>query len=450
MMTTLTPVQHKPARQPVHQPGRQRSGRPLPQARRQRGTTLLEALVALLVLSLGMFSVARVQTTLRLNADMARQRSEAVRLAQEDMERLRAFSVIAATAGARAYADIVNATTAVDASTGYASNTRYQVSRSIANAGVPNAKTASVAVTWADRVGSEHQVVLNSVIAGSNPAYSGALSVAAASQALGGVNARSVRIPLVAKNLGNGSSAFKPVSGGTVALVMNNTTGLVTGRCTGVNAGLATQEITAADLGACDALVGQLLSGVVRFSNSAPASATLANDMPPAVAVALTLSGGTYPAAPYCASDAMKAVTVTNASGSRVDVVPIAATAASMGLTAWTETGDRHVAYHCVVYPLAGSGVWSGRTTLAPAGWTLGTGPDDRRVCRFTADLDGSGAIDANVEHPASYASVGGALAHQNFLVIKGSESCPTGAPVKLDGASEPVYANFSTAQHQP
>jgi Tfp pilus assembly protein PilV len=418
--------------------------------RRQRGSTLLEALVALLVLSLGMFSVARVQTHLRLNADLARQRSEAVRLAQEDLERLRAFSVIAATVGARAYADIVNASTVVDASTGYASNTRYQVVRSITAADAPNAKNASVSVSWADRAGAGHQVVLNSVISGSNPAYSGALSVVPARQTLGGVNARSVRIPLGAKNLGNGSSAFKPASGGSVALIMNNTTGLVTARCVGVNAAVATQALTAADLSRCDALTGQLLSGVVRFSSAAPPSASQANEVPPAVAIALTLSGGTYPAAPSCASEAMKTVSYTSATGLRVEAVPIAAAPAAIGLNAWTETDERHVAYHCVVYPLAGSGLWSGRTTLAPAGWTIGTGPDDRRVCRYTADLDGSGAIDANAEHPASYSGVDGPLAHQNFLVIKGSEICPNGTAVKLDGASEPLYANLATTQHQP
>ena len=418
--------------------------------RSQRGTTLLEGLVALLVLSLGMFSVARVQTQLRLNADMARQRTEAVRLAQEDMERLRAFSVLAASAGARSYADIVNAVTAVDASTGYASNTRYQVSRSIANAAAPNAKSASVTVSWADRAGSAHEVTLNSVIAGSNPAYSGALSVAPARAAIASVNARSVRIPLGAKNLGNGSSAFKPVSSGTVALVMDNTTGQVTGRCQGVNAALATQDLSAADLAGCDSLTGQLLSGVIRFSTGGPPNASQANEVPPAVAVALTLSGGPYPAAPSCAVEAMKTVSYNASSGQRMQTVPIAATPASLGLSAWTETGDRHVAYHCVVYALAGSGTWSGRTTLAPAGWTLGTGPDDRRVCRYSADLDGSGAVDTNTEHPASYAGVDGPLASQNFLVIKGSEICPLGTPVTLDGAGLAVYANLATVQHQP
>ena len=424
--------------------------KPLTSLRRQRGTTLLEALVALLVLALGMFSVARVQTQLRLNADMARQRSEAVRLAQEDLERLRAYSVLAATAGARAYADIVTSTTVIDAAAANAGSTRYQVARNVTPSDAPLAKNASVAVSWEDRAGGEHQVVLNSVISGSNPAYSGALSVGPAGSAMSTVLGRSVRIPLAARNLGNGSSAFKPVSGGTVALVMNNTTGLVTGRCTGVNGAVATPDLSTANLGSCDALTGQLLSGVVRFSTVGPPIANQANEVPAAVAIALTLSGGSYPAPPYCASEAMKTVSIGGASGVRLEAVPIAATAASMGLGGWTETGDRHVAYHCVVYPLGGSGLWSGRTTLAPAGWTLGTGPDDRRVCRFTADLDGSGAIDANAEHPASYVDVNGPLAHQNFLVINGSESCPAGTPVRLDGAGEPALVNLATAQHQP
>lgn len=392
-------------------------------ARRQHGTTLIEALIALLVLSLGMFAVARMQTQLRLNSDLARQRSEAVRLAQQDLERLRAFSVIAATGGARAFADIVNATTVVDASTGYASNTRYTVARSVSEAAAPNAKNASVVVGWADRAGADQQVELNSLISGGNPAYTGALSVVSATSSMSGVKARSVLIPLTAKNLGNGSSGFKPVSGGTVALVMSNTTGLVTARCTGVSAALATQDLSVADLGACDSLSGQLLSGVVRFTSAVPPIAGQANEVPPALAVALALSGGSYPAPPYCASEAVVVA---------------------------SPTADQHVAYHCVVYPLAVGGTWSGRTTLAPAGWTIGTGPDDRRVCRFSADLDGSGAVDANAEHPAGYSNVVGPLAHQNFLVIKGSEACPSGTSVNLDGANAPVYANLATVQHQP
>ena len=158
----------------------------------------------------------------------------------------------------------------------------------------------------------------------------------------------------------------------------------------------------------------------MRFSTSGAPLAAQATEAPAAVAVALTLTGSDYPAPPWCASEAVE-----------------------------TAGGDRHVAYHCVVYPPA-SGLWSGRTTLTPAGWTLGTGPDDRRVCRYSSDQDGSGAIDTNAEHPAAYANVDASLTHQNFLVIRGNEACPSGTPVRLEAGSAPIHVNLATVQHQP
>ena len=54
-----------------------------------RGVTLIEALVALAVMSFGMLAVVGVQATLRVNGDVAKQRAEAVRIGQEAVERLR-------------------------------------------------------------------------------------------------------------------------------------------------------------------------------------------------------------------------------------------------------------------------------------------------------------------------------------------------------------------------
>ena len=141
----------------------------------QRGTTLFEALVAFLVLSLGMVAIARVQGHLRLDADAARQRSEAVRLAQEDMETLRGFATIdaAAAVGTRAFDAIASTSRSVD------SGTAYRIDRQIAATGALHAKAASVTVSWTDRSGSAQQVALHSIIAGTDPALSGALALAA-------------------------------------------------------------------------------------------------------------------------------------------------------------------------------------------------------------------------------------------------------------------------------
>lgn len=430
-------------------------------AARQRGTTLLEALVAFLVLSLGMLTVARVQTQLRLNSDVARQRSEAVRLGQEDLESLRAFSIVAASAasgGARSYADVTSAASSVDSAAGYAINTRYRVARQIDPVDAmnpnhaPNAKDAAVTVSWSDRSGAAQQVVLNSIIAGSDPAYTGALGVARGGVPVLGAYGRSHRIPLGAKDLGGGRSAFKPAPSGSVALVFDNRSGLVTGRCTGINPATPSRDLQAADLSACDANIGYLLSGIVRFTSAAPPDPAQAIEAPLAADVALALAGGAYPNPPVCATEALKTVSYTPGGGAaslRIEAVPLAALPASVGVAGWVDSGDRHLAYHCVVYPLV-NGQWSGRTTLLPAGWSVGLGAADRRVCRYSADLDGSGAVDTNLEHPATYANVDGALAHQNFLVIKGSETCPTRPGVRVEGHPADVYANLSTAQHQP
>ena len=413
----------------------------------QRGTTLLEGMVAFLVLSLGMLSVVRVQTQLRLNSDVARQRSEAVRLAQEDLEKMRAFSSIAIRAGANAYAGLAAGTLSIDASSGQPSNTTYAMTREVSDTDVPNAKSATVNVAWDDRNGTLQQVVLNTVISGSDPAYAGALKVAPRLQPVRGVLSRSASIPTSAADLGNGSSAFKPLTTGAEAWLFDNVSGAIRARCTGLNAALPSASLRAADLGTCETLRATLLSGVVRFSDAMPPDPSLANDVPAVLSVAMALTGSATGATSSCAAEARKTVNYSLAGLNRTEGLPLSATATSMGADGWRETGERYLAYHCAVTPAATSSTWSGRATLVPAGWTIGSGPNDRRVCRYAPDLDRSGAIDNNLEHPDTYTAVAASLTNQNFLVIKGSQACPARASSpNATGA----LADLGTAPHQP
>lgn len=414
----------------------------------QRGATLVEALVAFVVLLLTVVAVVRVHGQFRLGSDIARQRSEAVRLGQEDLEGLRAFSVIAASAGARSWAEIASASTTIDGAAGYVTNTAYRLAREIRVEPAGAAKDASVTIEWTDRAGAAQRVVLDSIVAAQDPVYAGALGAVPAT-VVRGAYGRSAFVPPMAKNLGGGRSAFKPLAAGSVAIVVDNATGAVVARCASVSTALATRDLTSGDLAGCDSGAGMLLSGIVRFSLAAPPDPADARDVPPIVDIALATSGGVYPQPPTCASEASKTVTYVSAGIARTEAVPIAATPSTLGLATWTDTGDRHVAYHCIVYPLA-SGRWSGRATLVATGWSIGTGAADRRVCRYAADTDGSGAVDTNVEHPATYVGVTGPLANQNFLVVAGAQACPVAGPVRIEGTAGDVFADLSTVQHQP
>ena len=75
----------------------------------QRGVSLIEAIVAMAVMAFGMMAVVGLHTTLRQNSDIAKQRSEAVRIAEEAIEQWRAFSIMGATSGPSfGYGDIAS------------------------------------------------------------------------------------------------------------------------------------------------------------------------------------------------------------------------------------------------------------------------------------------------------------------------------------------------------
>ena len=353
----------------------------------QRGTSLFGTLIAFLVLSLGVLAAARLQTELRLGAEVARQRSEAVRLAQREIEALRAFTVVATTTGQPAFDDIASRSSSVDGAA------RFTLTRQVDDEVALHAKRVGVRIDWADAAGNAHQVALDTVVDGSEPALGGALSLAPTGAPVKDPLARAVHIPVGAVDLGNGSSALvlpDPAGAGSgslggTALVFDNASGTVIARCTAPVAA----NLTLADLGPCDRSAGMLLSGHVRFEPGVAA-------LPFGMALLLTDAGNAKP--PFCGHAAPT-----------------------------LENGVAFVAFHCVVYAPAGRSTWSGRLDVVPVNWTLGSAASDLRVCRTTADLDGSGAIDANLEHPGVYTNVKGALTQQNFSIVKGTQNCTVG-----------------------
>lgn len=403
--------------------GRRRLMRMPAAARRQRGVSLVEALVAFLVVGLGMLSIVSVQATLRYNSDVAKQRTEAVRLAQEELESLRAFTRLESTAGQPDYVEIASMLPrAVDVAI---TNTTYSIQREVTSVVNGGHKIVRVVVRWRDRranpdvAGTNQEVALQSTIAALDPALGAVVTIPPASTSTLLPKARHPFIPTRARDLGDGRSVFKPAEGGAVAWVFDNTTGYIT-RCT-VSFASTTQTLTSAQLVDCDDFEGFLLAGFVRFTAADPVTEADA-EAPDGVAFNIKLVAtpvGDGEREPRC-----------------FDYSEAAVAAASSSVT-----------FFCVVYPRADN-LWTGDLTAETDadGFAWGVGEGQYRLCRYSADYDADGTVE-NAEHPARYTNMDGGLLNQNFLVVPGPASCPT------DSAPDPSSGdliNANTVQVEP
>jgi Tfp pilus assembly protein PilV len=407
-----------------------------------RGVSLVEAMVALAVMAFGMLTVVGVQSTLRLNGDIAKQRTEATRIAQESLEQSRAFEVIEAAdaaPGQLAWADIDSNTLDVTPDN---SNTTYRVQRSVTTYTDPAAKALRVTVTWNDRAGQAQSVSLSSSLAAVAPALSGTLNVRAGASAGGPVRRpfkRHASIPVQARDFGDGRSAFVPPFRPWLILVFNNVTGLITGICERAfgDDDLSNENVQPSDVSSCaNNTLAQLLSGFVRFHRETDGPPLTAADVEdpdgPALRmrmqIALTSSG--HPTGSFCIDDANLESTSTGA-------LPFGT-------------------YFCVIKSNS-SGLWSGQTFIEAqrtnvAGneidWQISSasGDNNYRVCRYTTAASDAQAV-PNADHPRNYSNVNGNLTDQNFVVIPSVKLCPT------DVAANPAagdVVNSNTLQHQP
>ena len=389
---------------------------------RERGISLIEALVAMGVMAFGMLAVVGLQVTLRANSDVAKQRAEAVRIAQGEVEHWRAFTRIPhLDAFTTSYDDLIS-----DAPPAYVGiNATYQTTRTITTTGSPPFKTLFVQVAWKDRADQDQSVQLSTAIAGTPPELVGTLALPPsgipARQPLG----RNPAIPVLAKDFGDRSGFVPPQpGGGTVTWVFNNTTGLIVGVCAA--AGVANSSLLTIDIiNSCDATTRQLLSGYVRFASTAALHVPASEARSPgglAMNLHLTLTPGPTSAAVVLSSTCFDdAATVAGAA------VPGAA-----------------VSYYCAIVSSA-SKTWAGRSRIDPlaGGWTISNaGAPNFTVCRYTPLANDGGAGSKNVDHPLNYteagSAAGAALTNQNFLVITAADGCApyTGTRTHQDGTA--------------
>jgi Tfp pilus assembly protein PilV len=391
--------------------------------RRQRGASLVEALVAVLVMGFGMMAVVGIQGRLRNSGDMAKQRAEATRIAGAEMESLRAYAALTRSDEvpdeALVFDEIVSGTTEITAA-----STTYTVGKTVTpldDGGID----VRLNISWQDR-STEDNETLNLQWQTSLAAVEPKLIAAAFVPPDFGISQRRAQdrhpaVPLGAKTLSPQRSVFKPVPSGSVALVFNSMTGMVTGLCDGL-AAVSTKDITEADVAACAnsyAAGAYLLSGHVRFSLAAVPDPASPNDTVLPVGLAVDLTSSVHPAPPVCYSDS------------------------SLNLLA----GMQAVDYYCVIpprAPTAGDGAlyWSGKSRLT--GLSLAAG--GYRVCRYSDDYNGDGKIN-NAEHPQDYLKLAESLARQNFLVVKFEAGCPAGQKIDIPAQ---VFRSTVTVAHQP
>ncbi|HSV69764.1 MAG TPA: prepilin-type N-terminal cleavage/methylation domain-containing protein [Methylibium sp.] len=231
--------------------------------RSQRGFTIIEALIALLVMAFGMLSLAGMQVMLSRNGDFAKQRAEALRLAQDRLERLRAFDGVGSGT-----IDWNNLPVAAETFNGN-TNATFTVTGALAGATTDAMRPLTITVAWTDRTGTAQTLVLPSVISKTNPETIGLVAnPLPLNQPLRRPKNRNINIPIPAIDLGNGESAtqFSP----TFAIVYSNTTGGVVRLCTLPNITTATADDIndAIDANACTSVTGYIVAGYIRRSDS--------------------------------------------------------------------------------------------------------------------------------------------------------------------------------------
>lgn len=371
-----------------------------PRRKSTRGVSLVEALVALAVMAIGMLGLVGMQSTLRANSDAAKQRSEAVRLAQEAIEEWRAFAVLTPTAGVTDYADLVPGTTTDPAIAG--SNATYTRTRTVTAMPAPRAgKSLLVDVTWQDRAGETQSVQLSTVIAGIAPELSAMLSIPTRGDATGGSpQVRHRAIPPGAIQLGGtlaGRSGLIPPGASGVAWVFDNVSALMT-ICTTTASSTALLLDTNISCGTDNAV---LLAGFLRYA---------LGNTPPTTADALN------PPSPPSAMPAPLQLWVQRTAPSALDV------------QCYTENvvaPSFYTAYLCAIPVTVTNNIvqgWSGRLDFRPStlmATTLAETSATRvKACRYFAG--------------GTYTDVTGPRANQNYLVIRAGDGlatafgCPT------------------------
>lgn len=340
------------------------------------GFALVEAVITMLVLAVGLLALAATFLKLSRSEDVARQRSEATRLAVDQIEAMRAYTQIAVGANAVSWNGLASGEDTL--ATNGAFTRRWTFSGSSAD----TMRTLQVDVSWTDRSNEAQNVSMATVISRTDPLDVGVLGFPLpANTTLKRPKNRNLNIPVPASDLGNGESAFR-LPNTNFAVVFSNESGYVVKSC---NLASGVTIITVADLSDCSDATAYILAGYISLHSlsSFPSGLTIH-------------TGG-----------------VTGESGMTCSVSNAVDQTTGVAISGYKY-------YLCVVSMPAGGAAWSGGIKLASSVLQSGS---NLLVCRFQyATANG---INANQRNVQPYIQVAESLDSQNY-VITDDGSCPT------------------------
>jgi len=383
---------------------------------RQCGFFLIETMVSFALMSVGLLVLAGMQISVSRNADVSKQRVEAMRLAQERVETMRAFTHIAPTPGGAGSAAtpldpdraggarLAWTQMASDVDVGNPlestqfSNTRFDRRWTVGGLASDAMRPISVTVKWTDRAGAAQFVTLNSVISQSDPTTVAALGFPLPNNTnLKLPKNRVLNIPVPAIELGGGASAYQISS--SLAIVFNNLTGNVVQKCSST----VTAATYASGAAGCTVYNAYIVAGNV--------SGSIDSATPPTRPSGINTNQVSY-GAPGEFISCSYAQTKDQVSGAVI-------------------AGSHY--YLCVVPVAATTGTWSGVIRLGGVPTTA-----SYKVCRLEYPGDVSDTTDMkNTRNIQPYVAVNASLDNQNYVLDSSAN------------ASCPVVSGLQTILHQ-
>jgi len=399
--------------------------------RQQIGFSIVEALIALAIMGFGILGLAGLQAALSRNSDVAKQRTEAMRIAQEKIEQFRSLTGITATA-------IVASQTVASApwnndwngnwntlssgsdvpSNNITTNAVYTRTWTLSNnASDPAMLDLTVNVVWSDRAGETVNVSLSTILAKSNPADAGFLGFPLPLNTnLKRPKNRNLDIPIPSIDLGDGKSAVKFQNNGQY-LLFNNITGDVAEICSPTFTGTidnANIKSTLTNTSArnCTEVKGYILAGYVSRLKGNNVTGALSDAEWNAIenGLGIDYSGITR--------NPTSATTISCQFDNAIDQN--------------TNTAIENFKYYICLIPWAltdtSPNTWSGKILLSgPTAWSSAN--NVYYVCRYQYSATNS-LTDPNQRNVQPYLAVNKSIDQQNYLIAATANATSTTAPI--------------------